>query len=230
MAVTLVGTPTTTGDATNVTSRAPAVPSGAVANDIAIVYLGRWDGTSGTATITPPSGFTQKDTFTSGDSLAKCSIWWKRLTAGDTGTYSFSWTGSHYTTAQCVLFRGCITSGDPFDGTPVKNAGTYGTYATLSLTTTDAAGALIWAAYNDTSAAHTPPTGFTEDADNDCGTLAHRFPGSAGSQSAASGSVASSSAAGSWLGALLSAGGGGGPAAIPGRPQSYVPRRRAANW
>lgn len=208
------------GDAVNVTSRAVPVPAGAAVNDIAVVVFGRWDGTSTASTITPPSGFTQKDTFTSGDGLAKGSVWWKRLTAADSGTYSFSWTASHYTTAECELFSGCVTTGDPFDGTPTKAVGTFGTFTTLSQTLSGAGGGLVWACYNDSAGTHTPPTGFTETADNDSGSMAYRIPGSAGSQSAASGSVTSSSSAGAWLGALLEAGGGGGASSliIPRQP------------
>lgn len=208
-----------TGNAANVTSRAPAVPSGAAIDDIAVVALGQWNG-GGTPTITPPSGFTQKGGFwTSGDGAAKNSVWWKRLTAADSGTYSFSWTTSYWSTAQCALFSGCVTSGDPWDAVATAVAGTFGTFTTQTLTATDADGGLVWACYNDSSGTHTPPTNFTEAADNDCAAMAWRTGAGAGSQSAAAASVTSSSPAGAWFGALLSSGGGAATSLlIPRRP------------
>jgi len=209
-----------TGNAASVTSRAPAVPAGAAVGDVAVVILGMWEPAHSAPTVTPPAGFVQKDTFTSDDTFSKNSVWWKRLTGADAGTYSFSFNIAFWTTAECMLFSGCAASGDPWDGVPVKNAGSWGTFGTLSLTTTDAAGGLVWACYNDSGGAHTPPTGFTETAENDCGSCAYRIPGTAGSLSAANASVASTSAAGSWLGALLSQG------AATAAPPPFVRARR----
>lgn len=201
MAITVVGTPTTAGNASEVSSQVVNVPTGAASGDIAVIYLGQWN--AGTPTITPASGFAQKGaTWTSGDSVAKNSIWWKRLTGADTGTYSFSWSIGMWTTMQCVMFRGCISSGDPWQAVATPVTGTFGTYTTMSVTLGSAGDALYWAAYNDTAGTHTPPDNFTEAADNDSGACAYWMPGSAGSKSAANGSVTSSSAAGAWLGAL----------------------------
>jgi len=209
VAITVVGTPTNTGDAAGNSSTAVTVPTGAASGDIAVVYLGQWGGSGGgaTPTITPASGFAQKGGFfTSGDGLAKNSIWWKRLTGSDSGTYSFSYTGdgSFFTTCQCVMFRGGATSGDPWETVATPLTGTWGSCSTISVTTTDPNGALFWAVYNDSAGTHTPPTNFTEAADNDSASCAYRIPGSAGTLSAASASISSSSAAGEWLGALLS--------------------------
>jgi hypothetical protein len=197
---------TDTGNAVDVSSRAVNVPAGAAAGHIAVVYLGQWQSGS-TPTVTAPSGFAQKGAqWTSADNGAKSSIWWKRLTgSGDvSGTYSFSWGGTYWTTVQCALFSGCISSGDPWDAVATPTTGTWGSIATISVTSTDANGGLFWAVYNDSAGSHTPPTGFTEIADNDSGSCAYRIPGSSGSQSASSASITSSSNAGQWLGALLS--------------------------
>lgn len=192
-----------TGNSTQVGSLAPSVPSGVQAGDIVVVSLCQWDNGS-TPTVTPPSGFTQKgSTWTSGDSKAKNSVWWKRLTGADAGTYSFSWTGSFYSTIQVAAFSGCISSGDPWEAVATPVTGTFGTVTTMSVTVAAVGGALFWTVYNDSGGTHTPPTGFTETADVDCGTTAYSLIGSSGSNSAASGAVSSSSSAGAWLGALL---------------------------
>ena len=200
------------GAAVSGTSRATNVPAGAAVDDIAVCWLGQWE-SSFTPTVTPPTGFTQKGaTWSSGNGQAKNSVWWKRLTAADTGTYSFSWTGgSGWTTVQCALFTGCITTGDPWDAVATPVTGTFGSITSMSVTVTNAGSALFWCVYNDSSGTHTPPTSFTETADVDCGSMAYRLVG-AGSQSASGASITSSSAAGAWLGALLPDGGGGGGA------------------
>jgi hypothetical protein len=201
---------TDSGNTVSVTGRGTNVPAGAAVDDIAVISLCQWE--SATPTVTPPSGFTQKGaTWSSQDGMSKNSIWWKRLTAADAGTYDFTWTGgSMWTTVQCALFTGCITTGDPWDAVATPVVGTWGTITTMSVTLSDAGGGMYWAVYNDTAGTHTPPTSFTELAEADCGTSAYRIPGASGSQSAANGSISSSSSSGAWLGALLPAGGGGG--------------------
>lgn len=236
MAISVVGTPSNTGNAASTTSRAPTVPSGSVANDVAVVYLGQFDANSAgaTPTVTPPSGFARVGAiWTSSDGKAKNSIYWKRLTTTDSGTYSFSWSGNFWTTAQCVMFRGCIATGDPWAtgvGAPVTATGSWGSISTLTLTLPDAGGALFWAVYNDSPAtAHTPPTSFTEAADNDCGSCAYRIPGSAGSQSASGASINTTGVAGAWMGALLST--DSATAEIPPQPIStHVAVSRAAYY
>lgn len=226
MAITVVGTPTNTGDAADATSHAPAVPTGAAANDIAVVYLGQWNAGGVTPTVTPPSGFTQKggNWTNTGDGFARNSIWWKRLTGSDSGTYSFSYSASFWTTAECAIFRGCITSGDPWDAVATPLAASWTTTIdSISLTTTDAGAALVWCVYNDSGGTHTPPTGFTEAADNDCGSMAYQVLSSAGSQTASSGTVSTATSGGLWMGALLSSA-GGAPAS------SAVAVQAAGSW
>lgn len=197
-------TGTSSGNAAQVTTAVAAVPSGAAVDDIAVVFLGCWQ-SGATPTITPPAGFTLKgSSWTSGNAEAKNYIYWKRLTAADTGNYSFTLGASFWTTAQCALFSGCVTTGDPWDAVATPVTGTFGTVTTQSVTMTDANGGLFWAVYNDSAGTHTPPTSFTEIADADSGSCAYRIPGASGSQSSASGSISSSSASGAWLGALLS--------------------------
>lgn len=241
MAITVVGTPTNSGDAADATSHSVAVPTGAAADDIAVVYLGQWNAGGVTPTVTAPSGFAQKGSNFSngptggGDGFARNSVWWKRLTGADSGTYAFSYSASMWTTVQCVLFRGCATSGDPWDvmATPITNLWT-STIDSISLTNTDANGALVWWVYNDTAATHTSPTGFTEAADNDCATTGYKILSASGSQTASGGTVSTATTGGVWMGALLSSGGGGGGGTgPPGRPPIVMPSlaaTQASSW
>lgn len=205
MAVTYVAG-SNSGNATQLTTGATAVPVGAAVDDIVVIWLGQWQSGATPGGMTPPSGFAQQGgTWTSGDSAAKNSTWWKRLTAADTGSYSFSWTGSFWTTVQAQCFRGVVASGNPFDGTAVTAAGTWGAIPTQNKSLSDPAGAMVWAVYNDTAGLHTPPTGFIETADVDSGAMAYLLPGASGAIAAAGSSIASSSPAGLWYGALLPA-------------------------
>src|SRR5690242_21640761 len=88
------------------------VPAGAAANDVASVGLYIED----TVTVTPPIGFTVKaDLRTLATSRGGLIVYWKRLTGADSGTYSFTWTGTPWRAAISGLWSGRTTSGDPFD-------------------------------------------------------------------------------------------------------------------
>lgn len=189
-----------TGNDANQPSRSPAVPAGAAAGDVVVVFLSRW-GTSNPA-VTAPSGFTKWPTqYLSGDNAAKIDIFWKRLTAADTGSYTFSWTGGMWSSAEAVCFTGAIESGTPISAASGWS-GTAGTFGATSVTVDDTGSGLAWNAYNDTNGTHTPPTGFTELSDNDCGSHAYRIPGTSGTHSASGGSVTSSSPAAAVLVAI----------------------------
>lgn len=216
------------GTSVSVLSRDVAVPAGAASGDVALVALGRWDAGGNNPTVTAPAGFTRKIQINSDDTLAKLEVWWKRLTGADSGTYSFSWpTTSQYATCEAALFTGCVATGDPISNTG-SSSGQSATFASISATLNDTAGGLFWCCYNDYGGLHTPPTNFTEIADNDCGSSAYRIPGSSGSQTASGASYAST--AGSNGALLVTLEPVVANTAIPGRPPLYVPRRRAANW
>ena len=184
----------TTGTGVNVTSRAPTVPSGAAAGDVVIVVLNRWLGGSNPA-VTMPAGFT-KLAFQalSSDSAGKIDVFWKRLTGADAGSYTFSWTGSMWSTAHAIALIGTKTAGDPVSGIWHTWSGTAGTFGTTTVTTAYDP-CLIWAAYNDTAGTHTPPTNFTEVQDVDIGALAYRIPGASGVHTAPAATASTSSPA-----------------------------------
>ena len=141
------------------------VPTGATNLDIAVVGLYIED----TITITPPLGFTLKaDLRTSATLRGGLVVYWKRLTGADSGTYSFTWTGTPWRGANCGLWSGRATSGDPFDGTVGTAESTVGV-TTLNVSTSpagsngDAVG--FWTSFNG-GTSFTPPTNYTERADN----------------------------------------------------------------
>lgn len=170
------------------TSAVPAVPAGAAVGDIAVVGLYM----ESTAAVTPPSGFTQKsDLQTLAASRGRLVVFWKRLTAADAGTYSFTWTGSTWRGAVCGLWSGRIATGDPFDGT-VGTAESTTSVSTLNVSTSpsasngDAVG--IWTNFNG-GAGWTAPASYTERQDTNVITLDSRdavASGSTGSISATS--------------------------------------------
>jgi hypothetical protein len=219
VAVSFVGA-SASGNSANVLSVGTAVPAGVAAGDVAVAFLESWQDAT-PPTVTPPTGFAQKGaTWSSSDGLAVNSVWWKRLTGADSGTYTFTLGSGRWNTLQLLVFRGCATSGDPFDAVATPVAGTFGSITSMSLTVTDGGGAQVFTVYNDSSGTHTPPTGFTEPAavDVDCAACAYKLNGGAtGSVTVSGASISSSSSAGAWAGALLSDAGGGATAKSPPR-------------
>jgi hypothetical protein len=152
------------------TSAAIPVPTGAAVDDIAVVGVYK-ENTNAIGTV--PSGFTLKASMTtSGASRGTLYVYWKRLTAADSGTYTFGWSGGGANTFRagaCALFSGCITTGDPFDGT-VGTAESTTTVATLNVSTSptgsggDAIG--FWTNFTGGNS-YTPPTNYTERQDLD---------------------------------------------------------------
>jgi hypothetical protein len=188
-----------TGNDTNVSSLSPAVPSGAVADDVMVVVLTRWSADISPA-VTPASGFTHVGSqVIVGD--AKIDVYWKRLTGGDAGTYTFSWTGSMWSHAHVFCMTGVISTGDPIGAHFTSWTGLAGSIGSLQLTTSFAPG-LVWSNYNDTNGTHTPPTSFTETMDFDCGSGAYYLPGTTGTHTASGGSITSSSNAAAVMVAL----------------------------
>lgn len=143
------------------------VPTGAASGDIVVVGIYK----ENTANITTvPSGFTLKAQLdTTAGSRGSLWVYWKRLTAGDTGTYNFAWTGSTWRAAAAAAFSGRVATGDPFDGT-VGTAQSTTSVSTLNVSTSPAAasGDAVGSWTNFTGGnAFTPPTNYTERVDID---------------------------------------------------------------
>lgn len=169
---------------TSTTSAAVPVPSGVTAGQIIIVdlYL------EANRTITPPAGFTQIGSTTA-TAIQWHSSYWKRATASDTGTYTFTWTTATYRIGFAHRYTGAIASGNPID---VFNAAFRSTQSNISpavsVTTTGIDRLLIWTATCYSAAAWTPPSGYTERLDNaNEVTLATRTQAAAGSSGSITG-------------------------------------------
>jgi hypothetical protein len=143
----------------NSASAAIAVPAGVAANDIVLVLLYL----ETTATITPPTGFTQLGRQSATGAQDHDSVvFWKRTTGADTGTYTFSWTGSVWRTGFAVALRNVATSGTPVDdylGNTSGGATTTNSPA-VSVTTTGTNRMLVWFAASWEVVAWVVPSGY----------------------------------------------------------------------
>ena len=167
MAIALRGTPTTSGSAdTNSSSKLVAVPIGAAIGDLAILIVDQWTSAAErTATATgfneiPGAHVTRATTGTAGTQTLR--MFWKRLTAADTGNYTVTFSGTTWNMVHCVMLSGGLASGDPIEVVNTANA-TSG-YPTTSFTVATLA-ALINAAATFNANPTGPPTGFTEQQD-----------------------------------------------------------------
>lgn len=174
----------TTGNLVLVNSLNVPVPTGAASGDIALVGLSMWEVTD--PAITAPTGFTQFISVVSSE--IKLKIFWKRLTAADTGNYTFSWTGTQWSQGLGALVTGGLASGDPVTITNTATA-TSSTVASTSVTTAFKPFLAHFTATNN-STSGTPPTNFTEVQDNDGGQLNYRIPATTGSHTASGGTLA----------------------------------------
>lgn len=166
---------TSTGNASQSSSRNAAVPSGAQAGDVALIFFDTFQMSAAT-TIT---GFTKIGDTTVGGS-DRTQIFWKRLTGADTGTYAIAWGGTTaWNNATVVLYRNVKTSGDPHSDVD-QATGTGTLQPSVTSTPTVANAMLAFHSYNANPASlHTPPTsqggGWTEITDQDCYTDSYKL-------------------------------------------------------
>ena len=144
-----------------------------------IATVATWGGSP--PPVTAPAGFTLKATYTGTDSggADTVRVYWKRLTAADTGTYQFTWSGRRWSSGHAIAVSGAAASGDPIEAINRAGSASATTFPSTTVTTTGSP-LLAWIGRNDEpTSQHTPPTGFTEVQDKDCTTLAVRSPGGA---------------------------------------------------
>jgi hypothetical protein len=214
--------------ATSSATAAVPVPAGTASGQIAVVGLYK----ESTSAVTPPAGFTQKVALTtSATARGGLHVFWKRLTAADSGTWSFTWTGAVFRGAVAGLWSGRIATGDPFDGTVGTAEGTV-TGTTLNVSTSpasangDALG--MWTSFNS-GASFTPPASYTERQDTlNCLTLDTRDAVTSGSTGSISATSNVTDFMKAFLGVLAASTGAAGPSARPRTVQQAV--SRAANW
>lgn len=190
------------------TSAAIPVPAGMAANELALVFLY----VETDAAITLPTGFTQAALAENNMVTKEHRLYlsWKRATGADTGTYTFSWTGSAWRSGYAMRVSGAITTGDPFDtGTGATVTGVTTLVDTvppaLSLTTTQADTLLVYGAVGyDGPNTWTPPTGMTERADAENQLAATLAQAAAAGTGNLQGTYSAATALSAFLGAVLS--------------------------
>lgn len=197
MAVTEIDS-TTTGATAFTSSRAPAVPTGAgsvLLNDVAVVRVSRWESVN--PAFTNISGFTQRAQAVNGS--GKIDTFIKRMAGGETGTWTFAWTGSMWTTGHAILYRGVDPAADLTSNTvcPLISATNSGTAWPAVTLNSLPDGVLDWHGYSESGGTHTPPTNWTEIEDDDSDISAFRivtagsFTTSGGASSVSSPNIAS---------------------------------------
>ncbi|WP_214103243.1 hypothetical protein [Acrocarpospora catenulata] len=200
------------------TSAAVAVPSGVANGKIVIVTIFI---NSGTAAITPAAGFAPAEgspsAITAGGGNHALHVFWKRATAADAGTYTFSWTGSIVREAIATLYNNCVASGNPFDSptSTAQDTGSGSVTPAVNVTTAGPDRRLIWAATNWAGGTWTAPTSFTRRAQGGNGnftTCDAPFP-TQGASGNVTGSATGSDKRCAWLGALI-----GTTSGAPDRP------------
>lgn len=198
---------TGTADAQDAGKSIP-VPTGAAADDIALICIEVWLDTSTDPVITWPTGFTQKIFYESTtDGFQRMFVGWKRLTGADTGSYAYTISGSYWNMAHCILISGAATTGDPIEAT--NTAQVSGTATPSTSVTMTTAGALVHFVVNENSASATPPTSFTEVQDGNYVHTNYRLPGASGTYSTSGGSLSASTVQLAALLAVKAAGAGG---------------------
>ncbi len=101
----------------------PAWPTHA-ADDIAILMVSSWSVSSdpGAATLDTANGFAAitggSDLTSASGTYQRCTLFWCRATSGSMSSPVVANDGGTAHSAVIITFRGCMTSGDPTDGTP----------------------------------------------------------------------------------------------------------------
>lgn len=197
-----------------------AVPAGAAAGDVALIAIEIWLDTSTDPVVTWPAGFTQKIYYESTtDGFQRVLVAWKRLTGADSGTYTYTISGSYWNMAHCILLTGAVTVGDPIETTDTQQAAATSSIPTNSLTTATIPGLVQFVA-NENASSQTPRASYTEVQDGDYIHTSYFLPGSSGTQTASGGSLSVSNAV--ILAALL--------AIIPDAPAGAASADPSPTW
>jgi hypothetical protein len=201
---------------TSTANPAFAVPASVANNDIIVVaaFL------DGNVTVTGlPSGFAH----VTGSPLAVATgagfgehsllVAWKRASGADSGTYTFTLSGSAFVYGNAARYTGAKTTGDPWDAHDTDQSGAVNvsTAPAVSLTTLGANRRLLYAAtsHNGDGGTWSPPTSFalrTSGSPNTtCVELADLAQAVAGASGSISATHTQAGYMGAWLGALIGA-------------------------
>jgi hypothetical protein len=124
-------------------------PTGIANNDICVLIVEQSD----TAAITGMATYSQQWQFTNSTVIRQTGMW--KRSNGTESNVSVTYSGGATISAYIIVWRGCATTGNPFDGTPVSQNGTATTVITApSYTPTNSPTGIGFAAHggiNNTS-------------------------------------------------------------------------------
>lgn len=160
------GTVAMTGAGSAGTSAAFDITSlSVVAGDLLRVVLYK----ENTAAITPHSGYTQKSQVATTSNVHQLTTFWHRASGSESGTITFSWTGSVWRDGYVEKWTGAVPSGDPIADANTNLSNTsVSTAPAVSLTGLPAMSALAYSQGNFNGGVDfTPPNGYAETYDGD---------------------------------------------------------------
>lgn len=192
----------------NGSSASIPVPTGVQEDDIIIAGIYK----ENTDSVTRPTGFSEIGTFprTTG-TVTSLHLFWKRATGNDSGSYSFSWSGSVWRGAAAMRISGVRKTGNPHEAFDTANRSSNSvTTPAVSVTTLGPDRLLVWAGTNYADTTWTPPSGFTERYDGDVLSFATADRSSAGPTGNITGQSANSSYQNAFLLALVPESSAGG--------------------
>lgn len=147
-------------------TRTVPIPAGVAAGDVILVYIAAQAAFPSPNSL--PTGFAE---ITAGMVVEKPPVrqfvFWKRATTSETGTWTFGFNGSAWRDALAVRFSGTKATGTPYEwlGWSASEGATTAT-PPVSGTTTGPNELVVWCGHTYEIGAWTPPSGFTENADN----------------------------------------------------------------
>lgn len=140
----------------------PTYPAGIAANDILVL----WVMANSPGTVGAVSGFTAETQVDNGTNNVGARFFWKRATGSESGSQSVTVTGGAGNNAAIIAaYRGCVTSGTPYEGFSCaqSNADANTTHVSPATTTLGANRLVVrlWAFTENAGVA--VPSGYTED-------------------------------------------------------------------
>ena len=162
------------------------VPAGAAAGMDAYVAIEMWETINPTVTV--PSGFVSTPVVDISSGSQKLKIFRKRLTAADTGNWTFSWTGTVWRQASAVLIENAQDSTPTGAQVVTTTGGGLKTPLVSGAVATTEPFLLHFVANENSGNQNVPPTEFTEVQDQNYLATNYRIPGIPGTFNASGGS------------------------------------------
>jgi hypothetical protein len=132
-------------------------PASIAAGDILLVHIYK----ENTAAVTPPDGTWTLKGSTTTTAPQHHLVFWKRAAGGETGTVTFSWTGSVFRATTCERYSNCAATGDPIEAITFNQTNSSVTTLNVSLASTSPDSMLIWSGTSFTGGnTWTTPTGY----------------------------------------------------------------------